>query len=67
MTLTRARAAIQGTVEALHEAGDARIFFVEFAPVMESEGYGCDFHPTLATHARMGEQLAAALATELGW
>jgi hypothetical protein len=67
LTLTRARAAIQGAVSALADAGDARVFFVEFPLVMESEGWGCDYHPSLTTHARMGEQLAAAIAEQLGW
>jgi lysophospholipase L1-like esterase len=67
MTLSRARSAIQGAVTGLSDAGDERVFFVEFPLVMESEGWGCDYHPSLITHARMGEQLATAIAAELGW
>jgi lysophospholipase L1-like esterase len=43
--------------EARAEAGDARLDFIEFwfDPV---EGAGCDFHPNLKTHARLGRELA---------
>jgi lysophospholipase L1-like esterase len=67
MTLTRARTAIQATVDALGAAGDSRIFFLEFPLITASEGYGCDYHPSLATHARMAEQLESVLRSELGW
>jgi lysophospholipase L1-like esterase len=66
-TLTRAREAIRGTVDSLTSAGDSRVFFLEFPLITSSEGFGCDYHPTLATHARMAEQLEEAIASELGW
>ncbi len=31
------------------------------------EGMGCDFHPSLRTHARLGRELAQALRAQTGW
>ena len=62
-----ARDAIQGAIAALAAAGDARIHLVEFPVQDGSTGYGCDWHPSLATHERMAAQLEAALRAHLGW
>lgn len=32
-----------------------------------SEGFGCDYHPNLTTHTRLGKALEASLKTELNW
>ncbi len=32
-----------------------------------SEGFGCDYHPNLTTHTRLGKALEANLKTELNW
>ncbi len=32
-----------------------------------AEGFGCDFHPNVSTHARLGHELAALIRAELGW
>ena len=47
--------------------GDARVFFVEHAATPESEGYGCDWHPSRRTHERMAGELREAFAKNLGW
>jgi len=28
---------------------------------------GCDYHPSLKTHQKMGDRLVAALKADLGW
>jgi len=38
-----------------------------FATQLPADGYGCDYHPSVTTHSRMGGQLATALSAILGW
>ncbi len=68
---------IQGVVQQVRAAGDTRVSTLEipsdggsffgFAAQLVSDGYGCDYHPTVKTHALMGAQLAAALPAIVGW
>jgi lysophospholipase L1-like esterase len=46
--------------------GDANVELIElwYDP---AEGVGCDYHPNVRTHARLGRELAALLRTRLGW
>jgi lysophospholipase L1-like esterase len=54
-------------VRARREAnGDKRIDFVEFW-YDPAEGVGCDFHPNVKTHARLGHELARLVRARLGW
>ncbi len=66
-TLTRARAYVHAAVTAKKKAGDDRVIFIEFPVQDASNGYGCDYHPSLRTHQIMAERLTTALKTELGW
>ncbi|MDO9020766.1 MAG: GDSL-type esterase/lipase family protein [Myxococcales bacterium] len=60
--LTRMRDTLQGLVRARQQRGDGAVRFLElYSGDPAAEGYGCDQHPSVATHAR----LAAALAGEL--
>jgi lysophospholipase L1-like esterase len=65
--LTTARAELKAAILERTAAGDRRIAFVEHPKVLPSEGFGCDFHPTKATHARMAKELVPVLATLLAW
>jgi lysophospholipase L1-like esterase len=47
-------------------SGDALIDVIEFW-TEPTEGVGCDFHPNIRTHARMGAELAVLLRQRLGW
>ena len=54
-------------VEATWRAsGDDRIAWIELW-TDPAEGLGCDYHPNVRTHARMGVELAALLRTRLDW
>ncbi|WP_158502040.1 SGNH/GDSL hydrolase family protein [Vitiosangium sp. GDMCC 1.1324] len=64
---THARALISGVVEALRQAGDARVHFVEVPPRLEDEGLGCSWHPSRKTHQRVSEQMIPLLREVLGW
>lgn len=62
-----ARVLLGGVVEALRQAGDERVHFVEVPVRTEEEGLGCLWHPGRRTHQRTAEQLTAVLRQALGW
>jgi lysophospholipase L1-like esterase len=62
--LSSARDYITSVVNSL---GDSKIHFIEFPAQDGSLGYGEDWHPTIATHARMANQLTAQIQSDLGW
>jgi lysophospholipase L1-like esterase len=51
---------------AMTQSGDTNLSHLGFS-IETSEGWGCDYHPSAATHLRVGQQLAQALRDELGW
>ena len=63
--LERARAAIARAVEQRRSAGDARVAVHRMTTPNESPG--CDWHPGVATHRRMAEELAVPIRAALGW
>ena len=62
-----ARAGIQAAIEAAKARGDSRVFYVEHREATDAEGWGCDWHPSRVTQARMAGELGASLAKILGW
>jgi lysophospholipase L1-like esterase len=68
---------IDGVVQQLRAAGDARVSMLDvpaeggssfgFFTQLASAGYGCDYHPSPTTHRLMGTQLAMAIAGIAGW
>lgn len=64
--LSHARAYLQTVVDRAHAAGDERVAFLEF-PTQDTNRAGCGFHPGVATHRAMADQLAELLRTRLGW
>jgi lysophospholipase L1-like esterase len=65
--LTSARDYIGSIINSLKSAGDTKVHFIEFPMQDGSLGYGEDWHPSVAEHAVMGNQLAAQIKTDLGW
>jgi hypothetical protein len=65
-TLTTLRSTLGVVVDARRQAGDDDIDSIEFPPQNPAD-FGCDFHPKVDKHRRMGEQLAAVLKSKLGW
>jgi lysophospholipase L1-like esterase len=49
------------------KAGDAKIHRIDFDPQQMSDGIGADWHPSVKTHQKMADKLAAALKKDLGW
>jgi lysophospholipase L1-like esterase len=54
-----ARRDIAGVVDALRVRGDTKVRFLALTP--QEAPYGEDFHPTVATHRRMAEEVAAEI------
>jgi lysophospholipase L1-like esterase len=63
--LERARAAIARAVEQRNAAGDARA--AAYRMTTPNESPGCDWHPGIATHRRMAEELEIPIKAALGW
>jgi lysophospholipase L1-like esterase len=63
--LTRAQTYINGVVNGLRSAGDAKI--EAHSLVFTTTGAGCDYHPSLETHASMAGALTTKLRSLLGW
>jgi lysophospholipase L1-like esterase len=58
---------IDAVIATLGGEGDKNIGSLAFSPIASSDGWGCDYHPSLPTHAKMGAELTTALKTKLGW
>ncbi len=58
---------ITNAVQARVAQGDAKVTTFELPPTNSSDGYGCDWHPSLLTHQRMADALVTTLRSELGW
>jgi lysophospholipase L1-like esterase len=64
-------AAIKGHLQAVIQTraseGDSKMSFLEFPVQTEADGYGCDWHPSAKTNAKMAALLVAELKQQLGW
>jgi lysophospholipase L1-like esterase len=52
--------------DAMTQSGDDNLTHLGFT-IETSEGWGCDYHPSAATHQRLGQELAQAMRTAMGW
>ncbi|HSY21697.1 MAG TPA: SGNH/GDSL hydrolase family protein [Polyangiaceae bacterium] len=67
MHRTAVRAVLQKLVADRTAAGDARISTFEFDLPRPNEGFGCDFHPSAATHRTMATALVDEIRARTGW
>jgi lysophospholipase L1-like esterase len=65
--LEKVRGYLERIVALLHGEGLTALASIEHPPQSPAEGYGCDWHPSARTHARMAEQLTATIRALLGW
>lgn len=63
--LSTARDYITQVVAQINAAGDSRVVLRTLQ--FQQQGAGCDYHPSLATHASMAESLTAQLRALAGW
>ena len=65
--LIGARDYITTVVNQRTTAGDTKLHFIEFPQQDGSLGYGEDWHPSVAQHAAMAQQLINQIKADLGW
>ena len=58
---------IQGAVQTVNAAGDARVEFFNQITAQTSDVEACQYHPDVTEQMTMGTQLAAELKSKLGW
>jgi lysophospholipase L1-like esterase len=67
MSRTLAGAYIEEAVKEVRAAGDAHVRYLAFDEQQARDGYGCDWHPSLATHRLMAAKLEALVREVTGW
>jgi lysophospholipase L1-like esterase len=63
--LTTAESYVKKAVATRNAAGDMNVEAHSMA--IQSDGWGCDWHPSLKTHAFMGQALTDTLKDRMGW
>jgi hypothetical protein len=59
---------VKGVVAAANTGGDAKVSFVDLGEQDgNTNGLGCDYHPSLKTHQIMADTLTAAIMALTGW
>jgi lysophospholipase L1-like esterase len=59
---------LKGVIATRAAAGDDHLTLLEFGTQDgATDGFGCDYHPSLKTHQKMSDTLVAVLKAELGW
>ena len=67
MALRHVAWSINDAIAARAAAGDRRVTLIGLKVQDGKLGYGCDYHPSLATHAQMAQHVADTLAEALQW
>lgn len=65
--LDSCRSYVTEIVNDYNKKGDSKVYFVEFPQQNGSTGYGEDWHPSIATHELMADQLTEEIKSKLGW
>jgi lysophospholipase L1-like esterase len=66
-SLTAIRTRIDNVRKTLAAGGDSKTSYLEFPVQSESDGLGCDWHPSPKTNTKMATLLVAELKNRLGW
>jgi lysophospholipase L1-like esterase len=67
MHRTTVRTILRKLVADRAAAGDRAISYFEFDIPRPSDGFGCDFHPSTATHRAMAAALVEEIRARMGW
>jgi len=65
--VTGAKKYIDAVVATLSGEGDKNVSSLTLSAVTSADGWGCDYHPTVITHARWGKELETAIRARTGW
>ncbi len=63
--LATAESYVNKAVTARNGSGDKKV--EAYSMMVQSEGWGCDYHPSLKTHANMAASLTTVLKDRMGW
>jgi lysophospholipase L1-like esterase len=66
-SLTAIKTHLQAVIQTRAGEGDSKLSFLEFPVQAAADGYGCDWHPSPKTNAKMATLLVAELRKQLGW
>jgi lysophospholipase L1-like esterase len=58
---------LQAVINTRAGEGDDRMSYLQFPVQLASDGYGCDYHPSAKTNAKMAPLLVAELRARLSW
>lgn len=61
------RSTLRGIVDELNAGGDEDVFALELVEMGSRYGLGCDYHPNLAVHRIMAEQVVGAIRAKTCW
>ncbi len=65
--LEGARKHLQAIIKTRASEGDSKMSYLEYPPQAQADGYGCDWHPSAKTNAKMADLLVAELKKQLSW
>lgn len=66
-SLEGARKHLQSVITTRAGEGDSKMSYLEFPTQVQADGYGCDWHPSAKTNAKMADLLMAELKKQLSW
>ncbi len=58
---------IDAMLATLTSEGETKVTSLQLSAITTADGWGCDYHPTVVTHARWGKELETALRTRLSF
>jgi lysophospholipase L1-like esterase len=67
LNLTKARGYMKTTFAKLEARGEKRAFFLEVEEQKAADGFGCGYHPSPKTHARIADALATLIKSKMAW
>ena len=65
--LASLRTYLNNVIATLKAEGDTKLALVDFPTQVAADGFGCDWHPSLGTNAKMAKVLETMLVAKLAW
>ncbi len=66
-SLKAIRTHLQEVMKTRASEGDTKMSYLEFPVQVQADGFGCDWHPSAKTQAKMADVLIAELKKQLSW
>jgi len=58
---------LQSVIKTRADEGDSKMSYLEFPTQVQADGYGCDWHPSPKTNAKMADLLVSEIKKQLPW